>query len=256
MICCLAVSPDYRRRGVASMLMDEALRNLDRTKEISVSTFRADDEKGPAPRALYEKYGFVEDALTEEMGYPSQKYILCPVNQALEEIMEKQIRYVQLVSDHAENCKVFESLMYEYIDEMNEHSKRPLPKEFQQRWINSIISMQGPMDRHLELCYVGEMPVGFLYGKIDYEDHKGFIKPGYGYIMEFYVKPEYRRKGYGKSMFERLERLFHTDGAKMMYLTADPVTGKPFWEAMGFINIYEKSPENQLYIYEKGILIS
>lgn len=78
MICCLAVSPDYRRRGVATMLMDEALRNLDRTKEISVSTFRADDEKGPAPRALYEKYGFVEDALIEEMDYPNQKYVLHP----------------------------------------------------------------------------------------------------------------------------------------------------------------------------------
>ena len=47
MICCLAVSPEYRRRGVASILMDEALTNLDRTKEISVSTFRADDEKEP-----------------------------------------------------------------------------------------------------------------------------------------------------------------------------------------------------------------
>ncbi|MDE7354177.1 MAG: GNAT family N-acetyltransferase [Acetatifactor sp.] len=79
MICCLAVSPKYRSRGVASMLMDEALANLDRTKEISVSTFRADDEKGPAPRALYEKYGFVEDALVEEMNYPNQKYVLHPV---------------------------------------------------------------------------------------------------------------------------------------------------------------------------------
>ena len=79
MICCLAVSPDYRRRGVASMLMDKALRNLDRTKEISVSTFRADDEKGTAPRTLYEKYGFVEEALIEEMNYPNQKYILYPV---------------------------------------------------------------------------------------------------------------------------------------------------------------------------------
>ena len=45
MICCLAVSPEYRCCGVASMLMDEALNNLDMTKEISVSTFRADDEK-------------------------------------------------------------------------------------------------------------------------------------------------------------------------------------------------------------------
>lgn len=78
MICCLAVSPDCRRRGAASMLMEEALRHLDRVKEISVSTFRAEDEKGPAPRALYEKFGFIADALIEEMGYPSQKYILYP----------------------------------------------------------------------------------------------------------------------------------------------------------------------------------
>ena len=97
------------------------------------------------------------------------------------------------------------------------------------------------------------MPIGFLYGKIDHEDHKGFIKPGYGYIMEFYVKPDHRRKGYGKMMFKRLERLFHLDGAEMMYLTADPVTGKPFWEAQGFQNTMEKSPENQLYIYEKAL---
>ncbi|MBQ3080494.1 MAG: GNAT family N-acetyltransferase [Clostridia bacterium] len=78
MICCLAVLPTYRRRGVASMLMDEALKNLDRSKEISVSTFRADDEKGAAPRALYEKYGFIEDRLIAEMNYPNQKYILHP----------------------------------------------------------------------------------------------------------------------------------------------------------------------------------
>ena len=79
MICCLGVAPDYRRLGVASMLMDEVLRNLDRTKEISVCTFRAEDEKGSAPRALYEKYGFIEDVLVEELGYPNQKYVLHPV---------------------------------------------------------------------------------------------------------------------------------------------------------------------------------
>lgn len=79
MICCLAVAPEYRRRGAASMLMDEALLNLDRTKEISVSTFRADDEKGLAPRMLYEKYGFIADALIEEFGYPNQKFILHPI---------------------------------------------------------------------------------------------------------------------------------------------------------------------------------
>ena len=78
MICCLAVAPQYRRRGAATMLMNEALANLDRTKEITVSTFRADDENGAAPRALYEQFGFVPDALIEEFGYPNQKFVLFP----------------------------------------------------------------------------------------------------------------------------------------------------------------------------------
>lgn len=170
-------------------------------------------------------------------------------------MMKERIRYVRLSAEHTENSQVFESMMYEYIDEMNEHSERPLPKEFQQKWIHSILAAQGATDRHLELCYVEEMPIGFLYGKIDHEDHRGFIKPGYGYILEFYVKPPHRRNGYGRMMLKHLEQLFTRDGAKMMYLTADPVTGKPFWEAMSFQNTMEKSPQNQLYIYEKAIAL-
>ena len=72
--------------------------------------------------------------------------------------------------------------------------------------------------------------------------------------MEFYVRPEHRRRGYGRRMFLHMERLFRENGAKRMYLTADPVTGKPFWEALGFVNTGERSPDNGLEIYEKAIL--
>lgn len=167
--------------------------------------------------------------------------------------MDNQIKYVQVTADNEKLCNAFKSLMVPYIAEIDEHSDSPFPEEFQQKWINSVIAMQGPQDRHLELCYVGNSLVGFLYGKIDHEDHKGFIKPGYGYIMEFYVCPQYRRKGYGKRMFLHMEHLFRNDGAKRMYLTADPVTGKPFWEVMGFVNTGELSPENKLNIYEKDV---
>lgn len=104
MICCLAVSPDFRRRGVASMLMDEALENLDRTKEITVSTFRAEDEKGTAPRALYEKYGFVPDALTVEMEYPNQKYVLFPENAERKERQISVNKMVCAVADILSEC--------------------------------------------------------------------------------------------------------------------------------------------------------
>ena len=167
--------------------------------------------------------------------------------------MENQIKYVQVCADNEELCKAFKSLMIPYSAELDAHSDKPLPTELLLKWINSIIAMQGSRDRHLELCYVGDNLVGFLYGKIDHEDHKGFIKPGYGYIMEFYVCPQFRRKGYGKRMFLHMEHLFRNDGAKQMYLTADPVTGKPFWEAMGFANTGDQSPENQQDIYEKEI---
>ena len=103
MICCLGVSPDHRRRGVASMLMDEALRNLDRTREISVSTFRADDEKGLAPRALYQKYGFIEDELIEAMGYPNQKYILRPIENEFDNL-PKDKGTVKIIEIHGANA--------------------------------------------------------------------------------------------------------------------------------------------------------
>lgn len=78
MICCLAVAPEYRQRGIASKLLETALRELDRSRNITVSTFREDDAKGTAPRGLYKKFGFEEDELTEEFGYPSQRFILYP----------------------------------------------------------------------------------------------------------------------------------------------------------------------------------
>ncbi len=76
MICCLAVSPQYRRYGIASKLLEKALGELNPNMDISVSTFREDDEKGVAPRALYKKFGFVEDELIEEYGYPNQKFVI------------------------------------------------------------------------------------------------------------------------------------------------------------------------------------
>ena len=78
MICCLAVAPEYRRHGIGSALLERALSELDRSKDISVSTFRENDEKGVAPRALYKKFGFKEAELIEEFGYPNQKFVLHP----------------------------------------------------------------------------------------------------------------------------------------------------------------------------------
>lgn len=78
MICCLAVADDCRRRGIGSELLTYALARLDRTRPVTVSTFREEDKNGAAPRALYKKYGFIPGELTLEFGYPNQIFVLYP----------------------------------------------------------------------------------------------------------------------------------------------------------------------------------
>ena len=76
MICCLAVAPEYRRKGIASALLEKALSELDRSNDITVTTFRDNDEKGIAPRALYKRFGFAEEKLMVENDYPVQRLVL------------------------------------------------------------------------------------------------------------------------------------------------------------------------------------
>ena len=61
---------------IVGVMLETALAELDKSREITVSTFREGDEKGLAPRALYKKFGFEEGELTIEFDYPNQKFIL------------------------------------------------------------------------------------------------------------------------------------------------------------------------------------
>lgn len=83
MLCCMAVHPEYRKNKIASRMISEMLKNLDRSRVIVVETFRENDPRGKSPRALYESLGFEAGELIEwiaENGtsYPEQRYILKP----------------------------------------------------------------------------------------------------------------------------------------------------------------------------------
>lgn len=92
MICCLAVDSDYRKQGIESALLEKAIDKLDRRQDITVSTFRENDVKGTAARKLYKKYGFIEDELIEEFGYPNQKFVLHPQGIVCNSIKIDEIR--------------------------------------------------------------------------------------------------------------------------------------------------------------------
>lgn len=75
-LSCMAVHPEYRQRGIGAAMVEKMLCLLPEGEDIWVITFREDDEKGIAPRALYKKFGFVEDELLIDRNYPHQKFIL------------------------------------------------------------------------------------------------------------------------------------------------------------------------------------
>lgn len=152
-----------------------------------------------------------------------------------------------------ENCSEFHRLMQQYAKELDEHQNRTTDIEMLKKWTNRIIERQSEYGWHLNLCYSDGTVAGFLFGRIDIPEDKGFTKAGLGCIVEFYVIPEFRGKGCGREMFLYLQAMFRKDGAKKIYLAADPVTGRPFWEAMGFIRTGEISSENGQAIYEKAI---
>jgi ribosomal protein S18 acetylase RimI-like enzyme len=75
-LSCMAVHPKYRRKGIASAMIEKMLSLFPNDVDISVTTFREGDVKGIEPRALYKKFGFKEDELIVEFEYPVQKFVL------------------------------------------------------------------------------------------------------------------------------------------------------------------------------------
>lgn len=76
MLCCMAVHPEYRKKGIAKLMITEMMSKLDKNRDIIVDTFREEDSKGIAPRALYISLGFKPTELNEINGYPNQRFVL------------------------------------------------------------------------------------------------------------------------------------------------------------------------------------
>ena len=77
-----------------------------------------------------------------------------------------KIKYLKLNSNSSELHKQdFERLIILYGAELDSHQNRNTPKEILIIWANSMINIQGDIDRHLELCYDDDILIGFFIRK-------------------------------------------------------------------------------------------
>ena len=122
-------------------------------------------------------------------------------------------------------------------------------------WLTGRIKIQGQRDTmHFELIYSNESLVGFAMYSIDLGGIKGIIDTGFGYIMELYIVPEFRRKGIASKVFAHMENILQNQGALQIYLTPDSSSGVPFWKTVGFRDCGKTDPDNKMPIYIKDLL--
>lgn len=164
----------------------------------------------------------------------------------------KKIKFIQI---NKENDKHFQQLLSMWIPYFKEvgstESDSMIIKYARQR-----VNIQGNRkNMHFELCFDDSILIGFCFYAVDLGGIKGIIPPNLGYIMEFYVLPQYRRQGYGSEMFKHIEKAFLSHCIESMYLTLDEVNGKPFWRSLGFVDSGKIDPDNHSPIYIKKVEI-
>lgn len=110
-----------------------------------------------------------------------------------------------------------------------------IPEDIIRGKLSDFIETQQMAERiHIAFALYGEKPVGFSVYQIDTPESDWCKRPGWGFIREFYIMPEYRKNGFGTRLAAYTEENLKTLGAEKLYLTSGPAAG--FWENCGWEN--------------------
>ena len=76
----LGIHPQYRYQEIQKLFLEVLLEKYLQGKEISMTTYRAGDKADTGYRTLLKNLGFAERELLIEFGYPTQRFVLNPLN--------------------------------------------------------------------------------------------------------------------------------------------------------------------------------
>ena len=169
-----------------------------------------------------------------------------------EVIFMKRLNFVQIYKEDNEICETVRELCVPYFEELNAHEGICESKEEILNAIKCRIAIQGKRkDMHFEIAFYNHTAIGIAMFAIDLGTVCGLLERGYGTVMELYIRPEYRRMGFGKEFWCHIEETLCNDGASRFYVTPDSVTGIPFWTHLGFKDSGFVDPDSKVPIYVK-----
>jgi len=157
----------------------------------------------------------------------------------LSDVMADDFELVRVMKGDVELASVFL--------EMGEDYMSGEPPELRGRFLRSVVDLQVEEERWLYLLRVDAGFIGFVHMKVDTTD-----RLGWGWMMEFYIRPEHRRRGHGRGLYERSEGILVDRGIRDIWLTSNP-EAIPFWRAVGFAETGEKTEFNDYSVMVKSV---
>ena len=153
--------------------------------------------------------------------------------------IEEDVRLIPVTKEDPDVLSVFWELGRDYLSD--------LPPDERERFLKSILARQGERDRWLLLLRSGDEYIGLVHMKIDREE-----RPGWGFILEFYIVPDKRRLGWGTRLFNLVVAILKDRHVKNIWLLTNQ-RAKPFWLSLGFKETGEIDKETGQIIMIKSL---
>jgi len=127
----------------------------------------------------------------------------------------------------------FTALFLPYFLEITQHDPDPLPAPvITDRLLPFVLGQWEKGIVRIDLCLAEGMAVGFALYQIDTPESDWCKRPGWGFLREFYIVPEQRRKGHGRALAAHAVAALREAGARQLYLTSEGAVA--FWMRCGF----------------------
>lgn len=137
---------------------------------------------------------------------------------------ETSIGFERVDTKNEEAVTAFCSLCIDYLAVIMPDRSVEQRRTFRQ----SMLDRQREPDRWLILLRHEGNAIGFVHAKIDRDE-----RPGWGYILEFYVVPEMRRTGMGRLLYGHIAEIFRARAISQVWLSSHP-KAEIFWQSVGF----------------------
>lgn len=102
---------------------------------------------------------------------------------------------------------------------------------------------------HIRIGFSGREAIGFSIFQIDSPHSDWCKRPGWGFVREFYIRPEFRRAGFGRQLADHTVEALRAMGPEGLYLTAGG-EAISFWSRCGWESTGGLC-SNDLFILEK-----